>query len=78
MCNDEKLFESFEHLQKSQEVTLGDRNALEATGQGNVSLAMRSSTGKTMRCVLYNVMYVPKLAYNLLKYNKSIRSRKGS
>ena len=51
MYNNEKLFESFEHLHKPQEVTLGDGNALEATGQGNVSLEMRLSAGKTNRCV---------------------------
>ena len=59
MCKDEKLFESFEHLHKPQEVILGDRNALEANGQGNVSLEMRLSAGKTKRCVLHNVLYAP-------------------
>ena len=76
MCNDEKLFESFEHLHKPQEVTLGDGNALEATGQGNVSLEMRLSAGKTKRCVLRNVLYVPKLAYNLLSVTKASEAGK--
>ena len=71
MCNDEKLFESFEHLYKPQEVTLGDENALESIGPGNVSLEMRLSAGKTKRCVLRNVLYVPKLAYNLLSVTKA-------
>ena len=71
MCNDDKLFKSYEHLQKSQEVTLGYGNILEATKQGNASLEIRSSAGKTKRCILCNALYVPKLAY---KCNKSIRS----
>ena len=70
------VFESFEHLQKPQQVTLGDRNTLEATGQGNVSLEMRLSAGKTKRCVLRNVLHVPNLAYNLLSVTKASEARK--
>ena len=71
MCNDEKLFESFEDLQKPQEVTLGDGNTLKVTGQGNVSLEMRLSAGKSERCILRNVLYVPELAYNLSSVTKA-------
>ena len=71
MCNDEKLFESFEDLHKPQEVTLGDGNTLEATGQGNVSLEMRLSSGKSERCILRNVLYIPKLVYNLSSVTKT-------
>lgn len=57
MCNNENLFGKFEHLQKSQEVTLGDGHGLEATGQGVVSLEMRLPDGKTKRCILHSVLY---------------------
>ena len=62
--------EKFECLQKSQEVTLGDGHALEATGQGRVFLEMTLPDGKTNRCVLHSVLYVPKLSYNLLSVTK--------
>ena len=70
MCNERKLFTKFESLQKSQEVTQGDGHALEATGQGAVSLEMTLPDGKTNRCVLHSVLYVPKLSYNLLSVTK--------
>ena len=70
MCNDRKLFTKFECLEKSQEVTLGDGHALEATGQGTVSLEMTLPDGNTNRCILHNVLYVPKLSYNLLSVTK--------
>ena len=76
MCNDQKLFGKFEHLPTFQEVTLGDGHALEATGQGTVSLEMRLSDEKTKRCVLHNVLYVPKLSYNLLSVTRVSESGK--
>ena len=76
MCNDQNLFGNFENLPKSQEVTLGDGHALDATGQGTVSLVMRLPDGKTQRCVLHSVLYVPKLSYNLLSVTKASESGK--
>ena len=76
MCNDKTLFGQFEQLQKSQEVTLGDGHVLEATGKGIVSLDMRLPDGKTKRCVLRDVLYVPKLSYNLLSVTKASESGK--
>ena len=67
----ETLWKFFEDLHKPQEVTLGDGNTVEATGQGNVSLEMRLSAGKTERCILRNVLYVPKLVYNLSSVTKA-------
>ena len=55
---------------------MGDGNALEATDQGNVSLEMRLFAGKTKRCVLRNVLHVPKLAYNLLSVTKASEAGK--
>ena len=76
MCNDQNLFGNFENLPKSQEVTLGDGHALDATGQGTVSLVMRLPDGKIQRCVLHSVLYVPKLSYNLLSVTKASESGK--
>ena len=76
MCNDQKLFKNFEPLEKSQEVTLGDGHALEATGQGTVPLEMTLPDAKTKRCVLHSVLYVPKLSYNLLSATKASESGK--
>ena len=55
---------------------MGVRNALEAAGQSNVSLEMRLSAGKTKWCISCNVLYVPKLAYNLLSITKASEAGK--
>ena len=63
-------------MQKPQEVTLGDGNVLEATGQGNVSLKIRLSFGKIKWCISCNILNVPKLAYNLLSITKASEAGK--
>ena len=55
MCNDS---EQFRLLSKTQEVTLGDGHALDGTGS-------------TQRCTLNDVLYVPKLSYNLPSVSKA-------
>ena len=65
MCNDEKLFVELRSLKQPLEFTLGDGCAVEATGKGTVVLEMASTSGKTSRCKLYEVLYVPDLSYNL-------------
>ena len=70
MCNERKLFTKFECLQKTQEVTLGDGYALVATGQGTVYLEITLPDGKTNRCILHSVLFLPKLSYNLLSVTK--------
>ena len=66
-CNDQKLFIEFRTLRKPQDVTLGDGHVLSATGIGKVDL-VKNEQVKYGR--LQNVLYVPKLAYNLLSVSK--------
>ena len=70
MCSDKKLFRELNYLSRPQEVTLGDRHVLEATAEGVVSLQMCLPKGSTKRCNLQNVLFVPKLSYNLLRVSK--------
>ena len=49
---------------------MGDGHALSATEAGNVTLEIILENGKTKRCRLHNVVYEPKLAYNLLSISK--------
>ncbi|KAJ8030725.1 hypothetical protein HOLleu_27212 [Holothuria leucospilota] len=76
MCNDDKLFVELDSLTKSIEITLGDGHALQAAGQGVVALEMNLSNGKTKKCKLHNVLYVPNLSYNLLSVSKATESGK--
>ena len=70
ICKDKSLFEDFKSLQKTQEVTLGDRSVLEAHGIGVVTLKLKLPGGRTLIGRLNDVLYVPKLAYNLLSVSK--------
>ena len=76
MCNDDKLFVELRSLKQPLEVTLGDGCAVEATGQGTVVLEMASTSGKTSRCKLHEVLYVPDLSYNLLSVSKAAEAGK--
>ena len=63
MCNDKILFTDMRDLDTPQQVTLGDGSPLE---EDTVKLDMILPDGSTQNCKLKNVLYVPKLLYNLL------------
>ena len=67
ICNDRKLFRT---LRKPQDVTLGDGNVLSATGLGKFDLELVLKNEQVKYGRLQNVLYVPKLAYNLLSVPK--------
>ena len=66
MCNDKILFTDMRDLDTQQQVTLGDGSPLEGPAEGTVKLDMILPDGSTQNCKLKNVLYVPKLLYNLL------------
>ena len=70
MCNNKMLFSKLDDLKQSLEVTLGDGHVLEATGRGIVVLEMKLPQGKSIKCKLHDVLYVPMLSYNLLSVSK--------
>ena len=76
MCNDKKLFINLQGLDKPQEVSLGDGHVSKATAQGVVLLEMKLPGGKTRKCKLVDVLYVPKLSYSLLSVSKATESSK--
>ena len=76
MCNNVVLFVELHSLKESLQVTLGDGHTLEATGRGTVALEMKLPDGTTKVCKLNDVLYVPKLSYNLLSVSKATKSGK--
>ena len=66
MCCDSGLFDKLEVLTHPIEVSVGDGHSLKATGRGIISLNMKLSDEKLKKCRLSDVLYVPKLSYNLL------------
>ena len=76
MCNDKNLFTDMKDLDTPQQVTLGDGSPLEGPAEGTVKLDMILPDGSTQNCKLKNVLYVPKLLYNLLSMSKASEARK--
>ena len=57
-------------------MTLGDGYNLDAIGRGVVVLETKLPSGRTKRCKLHDVLYVPKLSYNLLSVSKMSDAKK--
>lgn len=71
MSNDRRLFVELRDLEKPLEVTLGDGHDLNAIGRGVVVLQTKLPSGRTKKCKLHDVLYVPKLSHNLLSVSKA-------
>ena len=59
------LFMNYQELKTPESVALGDGRTVEAEGVGNVHVQMLFKSKMSYQAVLYNVLYVPKLACNL-------------
>ena len=73
MCNDRRLFVELRNLEKPLEVTLGDGYDLHAIGRGGVVLETKLPSGRTKKCKLHDVLYVPKAVLQFTKCVKDIR-----
>ena len=65
------LFNALYQLQDPIDVVLGDGRALTAVGRGEAVLDMILPNGESRSCMLRDVLYVPKLSYNLLSVAKA-------
>ena len=70
MCHNKKIFSALYELKEPIDVVLGDRHSLIATGRGKVVLVMVLPNNESESCTLHDVLYVPKLAYNLISVTK--------
>ena len=76
MCNDKTMFTEMKDLNPRENVTLGDGHNLEAVGEGTVDMEMLLPNGGSRMCALKNVLYIPKLAYNLVSVSKAAQMGK--
>ena len=75
LCNDRSIFTVFNSLENPQEIVLGDGHTLDAVGVGDVVLNLVVD-GKIKKRRLRDVLYVPKLEYNLLSVSKATETGK--
>ena len=71
MCHDRNLFTDVQNLKEPLEVVKGDGRTLTAAGKGDVSLDITLPNGKTKTRKLHDVLFVPKLSYNLFSVSKA-------
>ena len=69
MCNNRELFTDL--VSQAESVTLGDGHKMEALGRGTVVLDLELPSGRTRRCHLADVLYVPDLAFSLVSVTKA-------
>ena len=76
MCHDKKSFTALYQIKEPIDVVLGDGHSLTATGRGKVVLEVTLPNGESKSCTLHDVLYVPKLAYNLISVTKASQTGK--
>ena len=76
MCNDRSVFVEFEYLETPLKVTLGDGYEVDAIGHGVVVINSVLPSGRSKRCRLHNVLYVPRLSYNLFSVSMATEHEK--
>ena len=76
MCYEEDLFIEMTKLEEPQKITVGDGYSVEAVSKGTVELMMKVPGEEVRRCNLSEVLYVPKLSYNLLSVSKATKTDK--
>ncbi len=74
MCNDRAMFRDISNV--ADKVTLGDGSSLSVIGRGTVALNMLMTDVSARRCILKEVLYVPKLAFNLVSVSRATESGK--
>ena len=76
ICSNRNLFTDIHSLERPQDITLGDGHTLPAAEVGNVAVTLVYDDGGTRGCQLHDVLYVPKLSYNLLSVTKATEAGK--
>lgn len=76
MSNDKRIFSQLEDLDPVETVNLGDGRDLEVQSVGIVQLEMLLPDGSMRSCSLQKVLYVPKLAYNLVSVSRATEAGK--
>ena len=75
MCNDQSFFVKYNRLKTPLKVTLGDGYEVDAVGRGVIMLDSVLRSGERKKCNLQNVLYVPRLSYNL--FSVSVTTERG-
>ena len=70
MCFDKSLFKNISNIDENISVKVGDGSSLPVEGKGDVRINIKLPTKRVIKCHLKNVLYVPKLAHNLISVSQ--------
>ena len=73
ICNDKSMFATLNRIDPI-DINIGDKSSVHAVGRGSIKL-MLSVAGRARPCILSNVVFAPKMGYNMLSV--PIMSRSG-
>ena len=65
MTSEKKILTSYREFERPEKVGLGDGRIVNVVGMGNVYISMQLKGHEPNVSMIYNVLYVPKLACNL-------------
>ena len=74
MCSDRNNIQDLRRLNPPQRVKVGNGEYVQANYKGSVKLKVRSGKSKTRKIKLQEVLFVPKLKYNLFSVSKKNKS----
>ena len=72
MTYSKELLRNYRMFDVPQPVNLGDGRTVEAHGEGNIDVDMIFKVSNKKRCVMKNVLYVPKLTSNLFSVRAAV------
>lgn len=72
MTKEKDVLVNYQQFDEPENVALGDGRVVKALGSGNVHMNMLFLGSKSKRAILYNVLYVPKLACNLFSVRAAV------
>ena len=65
MTTEKRVLVNFQEFAEPENVALGDGRVVKALGSGSVRMNMLFQAMESKRAVLYDILYVPKLIWNL-------------
>ena len=72
MTKEKHVMVNFQEFDKPENVALGDGRVVKALGSGSVRMNMLFEATESKKAVLYDVLYVPKLTWNLFSVRAAV------
>ena len=72
MPREKALLFEYKEFATTEKFGMGDGRSVDAIDVGNVHVKMKLKVGEPKKCVIYRVLYVPKLSCNLFSVRAAV------